>query len=409
MKTGQRPHYKYYIGITSQISFCQVPLRLDAFNQCAFSCSYCFASARAGNRGPRKLQVAKSQNLRERFCRLQDGVIASAVDEFLVKRIPIQLGGMTDPFSDLERRHSSSLGLLEALNERSYPTLISTKSAMLLQQQYSDIVCSGNFLMRFSLSIVEERSRRTIEKGTPSLKDVLRVIEGLSSLGGKCSVRFQPVIPGHEHAAFGLTKRVKEAGARHVTFEYLKLPTDDLKNPICHLKAPDGEETLIDFYRRKGAKQQGRELVLPMSYKIGFLSEISKFAREEGLSVGFGDNEFLPYGDGMSCCNGADLYLRDLSLFKANPAAVIRGKKRDEAITFADLISEWTPLSSINTYLNSRVRVPATSPDLQWHSYWKKHWRIGSIYGPDFFYGVKFAGISDREGMPIFSKGTDTL
>jgi DNA repair photolyase len=403
-----RPHYKYYIGLTSQISFCQVPFRLDIFNQCSFSCSYCFAKARGGHRGTRKLQVARPENLSARFERIKDSRISSSVDEFLARRIPIQLGGMTDPFSSFEQETSATLNALQVLARENYPTLISTKSTIPARQNYLEELSVGNFMVRFSISIIHPSLRNTIERGIPSPAELFGAVETLSAAGVSCAIRFQPVIPGHEQHAFKLVERARNSGARHITIEYLKLPVDDLNSHICKLENGKGKK-LIDLYRFSGAIRQGRELVLPPTYKIGFLSEIGKFARELGLSVGFGDNEFLAYSDGRSCCNGADLYLSDMNLFEANPASLIRRKKKGESIQFSEFASEWIPTSSVNTYLNSRVRAKPKRGRPEWYAYLEEHWKIGSIYSPDFFHGVRFFGSHDDAGMPIFVRVQDML
>jgi hypothetical protein len=266
---------------------------------------------------------------------------------------------------------------------------------------YSNLLAAGNFLVRFSISVVGDADRANIEKGTPSPAKLFRTIEALSERGIKCAVRLQPVIPGHEQYAFDLIRKAKDAGAKHITLEYLKLPTDDLKSPICMLTSRNGER-LIDLYRRCGAVQQGRELVLPRESKVSFLSETSRFARENGLSVGFGDNEFLPYSDGRSCCSGADLYLANINLFESNPASLIRQKKKNESIAFEEYLNRWIPSSNIDTYLNSHVRAVSKDGEPTWMSYLKVHLRVGAIYAPYFFHGVEFAGSYDGNGMPIF-------
>lgn len=404
----QRPHYKHYIGLTSQINFCQVPLRLDSFNQCSFSCSYCFAKSRGGYRGERGLQVARAGSLDKRFRRISNGLIASAVDEFLNRRIPIQLGGMTDPLSSFERRSGTTLEVLRVLAREKYPTLISTKSADFLDERYIDLLQQGNFLVRFSISVVRPSDRSKIERGTPSPAALFKVIRTLAATGINCAVRFQPIIPGHEQFAFDLLRRAKTAGAKHITTEYLKLPFDDLDAGICKL-SDASSSTLLDLFRRGNATVQGRELVLPASYKAGFLSEVGRSAHELGLTIGYGDNEFLPYSDGRSCCNGADLYLDNFNLFESNSASLVRRKRRQEPIRFDDLLAEWIPRSKINTYLNSRVRIQSNGGDFEWRSYLAHHWRAGAIYSPDYFHGVRFAGEFDARSMPIFVRDQDRL
>ena len=194
-----------------------------------------FVRSSSSDRGDRTIQIARAQNLEERFHRIQGGVISSAVDEFLSRRIPIQFGGMTDPFSSFEQKTGATRELLEILTAYKYPTLISTKSTTLANPDYSKLVADGNYLVRFSISVIHEADRVKIEKGTPSPAELFQTIRTLSDLGIRCAVRFQPIIPGHEQCAFDLIKRANDAGARHITLEYLKLPTDDLSSPICML------------------------------------------------------------------------------------------------------------------------------------------------------------------------------
>lgn len=404
----QVDHYKHYIGITSQVPFCQVPLRLDSFNQCSFSCSYCFAKSRGGNRGDRKLQITEAENLKERLDRVEAGKIQSAVDEFLQRKIPIQFGGMTDPFSPLEIKSEISLKILNLLKLKGYPTLLSTKSELPGEDKYLAVLKDGNFLVRFSISVLPNALRGQVEKGMPAVDSILRAIGTLSAAGVSCSVRLQPVFPTYEKFAFELVSASQANGAKHVTFEYLKLPVEDLADPVCRIPAADGR-SMISVYRDAGAERQGRELVMPTSYKLGFLSDISRFAREAALTVGFGDNEFLPFSDGNSCCNGADLYLKDATYFDANVAAVVRSKCAGEQICFDDLKSKWIPKKSVETYLNSKSRLSNGRQKASWLDMLEHRWRTNSIYSPSYFYGVSPTGKTDSSGLPTFYRSTVTI
>jgi len=71
--------------------------------------------------------------------RVQKGEIASALDEFILKRIPFQLGGMSDPFSSIEEKAGVTLEFIKILNEFNYPFIISTKGTMLSQKAYLDV------------------------------------------------------------------------------------------------------------------------------------------------------------------------------------------------------------------------------------------------------------------------------
>ena len=95
-------NYKHALSITSQLPFCSVPLRLDTYSDCQFSCAFCFAKSRGGNLGNAPRTIANIGAIGNRLKRIAAGTIRSALDEMLEKRVPIQFGGMTDPFSPWE-------------------------------------------------------------------------------------------------------------------------------------------------------------------------------------------------------------------------------------------------------------------------------------------------------------------
>ncbi len=404
----QRDHYKHYIALTSQVQFCQVPLRLDSYNQCSFSCTYCFAKSRGGYRGTGKLQITDPNNLIARFERIESGLIRSAVDEFIDRRIPIQFGGMTDPFSPLEEHSGTSLKILEILSERRYPTLISTKGSLVRSERYAELLSTGNYLVRFSISILPEATRAIVEPGMESYGELLEAIEHLTGMGVACAVRLQPVFPTFEYLAFDIVKACQRHGAKHVTFEYLKLPVDDLNAKLCEVRSADGR-TMIQVYREANAERQGRELVLPAVYKLGFVREISTYARELGITVGFGDNEFLPFSDGKSCCNGADLHLSNSNIFDANVASIVRSKSVGQKIQFSDIATRWTPQKPIEPYLNSKSRLSSGESRLSWLDIVEHHWRADNIYMPSYFFGVSKTDEIDEHGLSVFVRTREIL
>ena len=85
-------NYKYYLALTSQLPFCSVPLRLDTYNSCQFSCSYCFAKARGGAPISGATSEASHSALRQRLSRASEGAPKGAVEEFLQQRIPHTTG-----------------------------------------------------------------------------------------------------------------------------------------------------------------------------------------------------------------------------------------------------------------------------------------------------------------------------
>ena len=156
------PFYKYYAGITSQIGFCSTPLRLDSYSRCQFSCAYCFASTRQGFGRKENFKTGNPNSLRQRMDRVAKGQIASALDEFISKRIPFQLGGMSDPFTKSEIKNRVTLDYLGILKDFNYPVIISTKSDLIMNQEYLDVIADSNVYVRFSTTIINEKFRSKI-------------------------------------------------------------------------------------------------------------------------------------------------------------------------------------------------------------------------------------------------------
>ncbi|MDP3315813.1 MAG: hypothetical protein Q8M47_07080 [Devosia sp.] len=165
--------YEHFIRITSQIPFCATPIRLDPYNHCQFSCGYCFAKARMGHGRDGKLQSASVPAFRDRLKRVSRGEVASALDEFLEQRVPVQLGGMSDPFMPAEQDQRVTLGLINVLRNADYPFLVSTKSTLAAEDAYAGILAESKTLVRFSMTGIADGSRRSVDRGTPDRVKVL--------------------------------------------------------------------------------------------------------------------------------------------------------------------------------------------------------------------------------------------
>jgi DNA repair photolyase len=107
--------YKHFATISSQVYFCSSPIRLDSYNRCQFGCTYCFSRSRSFDTSRPGLTVANPAAFSDRMARVSQGKIQSAFDEFLAARVPIQLGGLQDPFGSIELKHQVTLELLRVL------------------------------------------------------------------------------------------------------------------------------------------------------------------------------------------------------------------------------------------------------------------------------------------------------
>lgn len=394
-------HYKHYIAITSQAAFCSVPLRLDSYSECQFSCSFCFAKSRGGKRSSNPSTETNPAALKERFLRVACGDLRSGVDDMLHRRIPIQFGGMTDPFSPWEKRRQTTFALLNVLADNHYPTIISTKGTLIADPAYLAVLTRGNFYVRFSFTAAEDHLASSLEPGVPSRGDRLRAMAILADAGIPIAARFQPLILGHEGSAVDLLRQISGAGARQVSAEYLKWPMEQTQHHarlLAHRLPGHLEE-----YLRLGAKRVGREYVLPSALKYVRMQAIKHASEELDVLFGYAENDLLHFNAFRSCCNGADKFLTEANFFEDN---ILGRLKRTSPLKTFDLGDEdaWQPRHDLLTYLNSHSRGSKEIPKQErWRAYLAEKWSAPLWRGgPLAFHGIEETGQTDRFGLPIY-------
>ena len=340
-----------------------------------------------------------------RLNRVADGLFASALDEFLGARVPIQLGGLHDPFTPRERMLGVTLRLLKILRDRKYPTLISTKGDLVAEQEYLDLLKEMMVVVRFSAAGVSERYRLQIDRRCADFDRTLEKISKLARNGVVTALRIQPVIPGFEQDALDMARKAAAAGARRISFEYLKLPKESVANEIKILSSVVGFD-LLKHMSRAGLSTVGWDYSLISCVKRPFVLEARKVCHSAGVSFGAGDTDFIPLSDGDGCCGSTSDLLPGSSQFKANLSGIVKlgSQGQDQKVRFDQLKTIWAPQRPISTYLDTRSRGPKNSGHTSdWLSLLARRWN-GECgpYSPDFFYGVNWQGECDRDGMRIY-------
>lgn len=186
------------------------------------------------------------------------------------------------------------------------------------------------------------------------MKDRLCSIEKLARADIPVSVRLQPIFYGHEKHAWRLVRDSAQAGAKHISAEYLKLAIESSSAQSNRLEAVF--PGIRQVYAELGALKVGREYVLPAKLKLERLNDIRAIAERSGMSFGYAENEFLHLNKFKSCCNAADLYLNNYTLFDSSILGIIKKQRQLNEITFPHKLTSWTPSHSVFSHLNSRSR-----------------------------------------------------
>lgn len=303
---------KSYTGLrfNSQFYFCPVPFVLDTYQGCTHNCLYCFARTgmwlRAGTnkRDFFEIRGFNSSVLRNLFNGSDQKADTKVLRDCINARIPLHIGGLSDPFQHCEKQENITLEVLKILKEKNYPFIISTKSTLAAEEPYLSLLKFSNCLVQYSLITLNEDLWRKLESGAPSPEQRLNAIKTLSSNGVKVIVRLQPLLPSATEGVLkDFVEKVKAAGAKGITVEWLKLSAfrnekvDEIYEVLSNALGID----LGKYYKEHGEKTGSDYELLP-SEKIEMLLKLRDFCHEVGLQYFVADNAFRALGDSPICC-----------------------------------------------------------------------------------------------------------
>jgi DNA repair photolyase len=398
-------NYHTPIGLTSQFSFCGLPLRLDSYAGCALSCTYCFARLRGGNADTNKIRFANPTTVISKFKNAIDkpDLTTGVVAELIRNRTPVHFGGMSDPFQPIEAKERITYKILQFLGSLQYPTVISTKSTLPATNEYLSVLRENkNLIIQFSFSTTNDELSSIVEPTSYRPTEILKAMNTLTKNGINTTVRWQPFIPTISETPNEFVTRVANVGAKHIGFEHLKLPLER-NNPLWMKLSSKLHFDVREYYKSHGATIEGREWVLPPEYKIGRALEVKSEAAMHGLTFGSADNEIQYLSDNYCCCSGVDRFKGFENWNKFQIAYAIK-KSHGNPITIDLIENEWRPKGSVDKYLNSQSRMDTGTGFSKVQDYIYERWEnLNSPFNPSKFYGVVDSGVRDDKGFRIFN------
>lgn len=280
--------YKNFIAVTSQFPMCGNCFRLDSYKGCSFGCVYCFANARKAGGYQIKYQIAHvklfSKYLYEALIL---GEKSNLVKELLNIKVPLHLGGMSDPFQKAEWKFGITKKFLKLSNKYQYPINISTKCGE-LPYDYWKLLDPNIHTFSISLIGYSDEYIRKFEKRTPLSSERIKFVKELHDRGFWVSIRIQPIIDMNEVL---LLIKNTEKYVDYYTVEHLKLPVDnrDLFNELL---------PMVKQYRMN-LQARGREFEFDSRIKVENIHRIKSFTK---VPIGCGDNELHIMSDSLNCC-----------------------------------------------------------------------------------------------------------
>ena len=177
---------------------CNYPTRLDTYGcGCSHDCKYCYAKSLLDFRKlwkPENPSIADIQKIKRKIAKLPKDIPA------------IRLGGMTDCFQPIEKNYRVTYETIKALNENRIPYLIVTKSAIVADEEYVEILDKDLAHIQITVTTTNDELSKTYEKGSvPSER--IGAIEKLQDKGFDVSLRLSPYIP--EYVDLNVLNNVK--------------------------------------------------------------------------------------------------------------------------------------------------------------------------------------------------------
>ena len=177
---------------------CNYPTRLDTYGcGCSHDCKYCYAKSLLDFRNlwkPNNPSIADIQKIKRKIAKLPKDIPA------------IRLGGMTDCFQPIEKTYRVTYETIKALNENRIPYLIVTKSAIVADEEYVEILDKDLAHIQITVTTTNDELSKTYEKASvPSER--IRAIEKLQDKGFDVSLRLSPYIP--EYVDLNVLNNVK--------------------------------------------------------------------------------------------------------------------------------------------------------------------------------------------------------
>lgn len=114
-----------------------------------------------------------------------------------IEKIPagsiLRLGGMTDCFQPFESHHRITHQTIKALNEAEIGYLIVTKSHMVAEPEYTEILHKDLAHVQISVTCLDDNQALEYEKASTPTKRI-QAIHKLQALGFDVSIRLSPLI-----------------------------------------------------------------------------------------------------------------------------------------------------------------------------------------------------------------------
>ena len=323
-----------------------MPMTFDQYNLCSYKCQYCFSFYQrihsSKDYAENHIRWVNVDKVKKIFLEPD----SSQFGEYVKARIPLQWGGLSEPFDLLEPHLGVGLKLMKFFREIDYPVAFSTKSVWFIRdKRYIDVLKGAkNFHFKWSIITLDIEKARLIEQGVPTPQERLEAMGEVAKWGtAGVNLRLRPFLLGVSNPThLNLIRESAKRGIQAVTTEFFCLESRadlKVKKRYVILSKACGFD-IWQFYR-KYTKGSGYRR-LNYEVKRPFIEEMQELCKE--LHIGFfvsdaHHKEKCALADGCrwgSCCGlPNDKYFSNYAKCQFTEAITIAKEKGE--VRFSDI------------------------------------------------------------------------
>lgn len=314
---------------------CYYPYRLDSYNKgCKHNCLYCYSRA-SNSRFPNQWNIENISHLevseiKKLFNDAFETDKKNKEVEVLRKRIPLRLGGVTDLFQPIEKHKRITYNLIKILNEYNYPYLIVTKSALVGEEEYLNILNKELAYVQLTITTLNENLARIIEPNASSILSRLDCLDKLINRGIYTGVRISPIIPCYcdgyytnykldrnkfDYFSFELVHNICQRKPNTIICEFLRISP-----MIKKILIENNMKQIVDLFNNNIKGKDG-SLHFSKEEKEYYFKQIIKICKKYNVEHSICDDLHYEYfrkywSNKNDCCNGLNRVLGFKTTFK---------------------------------------------------------------------------------------------
>lgn len=201
-----------FINVTSDCTNCFYGFQIDSYMfGCSHECTYCWAKSELTKisqwNSPAPVPIDLTSlwmALFQTFEKENNNSPEHPLSSILKRKIPIRIGSMSDPFLSLEKKYLITFELLKLLNFYNYPYVLLTRSHLVSEDLYLDLIKPENATIQISIPSINESFIRLIEPGSPTAIERLAAIKKLRAKNIWVTARLNPLFPNFPDGHFSL-------------------------------------------------------------------------------------------------------------------------------------------------------------------------------------------------------------